>query len=64
MGRNCHLDTAGYQSLEEYYKELYDKIMEDLQNTINYYQFKVFHNLFFGASQFFTDTSFFLVDLD
>ena len=35
MGRNCHLDTAGYQTLEEYYKELYDKIMEDLQNTIN-----------------------------
>ena len=64
MGRNCHLDTAGYQTLEEYYKELYDKIMEDLQNTINYYQFKVFHNLFFGASQFFTDTSFFSVDLD
>ena len=64
MGRNCHLDMGGYQTLEKYYKELFDKLMEDLQNTLNYYQFKVFHNLFFGASQFFTDTSFFSVDLD
>ena len=64
MGRNCHLDMAKYQTLESYYKQLYDKLMEDLQNSINYYQFKVFHNLYFGASQFFTDTSFFSMDLD
>ena len=64
MGRNCHLDTGGYLTLEKYYKELFDKLMEDLQNTINYYQFKVFHNLFFGASQFFEDPTFFSTDLD
>jgi hypothetical protein len=64
MGRNCHLNSGGYQTLERYYKQLFNKLMEDLQNTINYYEFKVFHNLFFGASQFFRDTSFFSVDLD
>ena len=64
IGRNCQLEAGAYSILESYYLELFDKLMEDLQNSINYYQFKVFHNLFFGASQFFEDTTFFSVDLD
>ena len=64
LGRNCQLDTGGYATLEEYYFKLFDKTLEDLQNTLNYYQFKVFHNLFFGASQFIQDKTFFSVNLD
>ena len=64
LGRNCQLDAAGYDTLQEYYFKLFDKTLEDLQNTLNYYQFKVFHNLFFGASQFIDDETFFSVNLD
>ena len=64
LGRNCQLDAAGYDTLQSYYFNLFDKTLEDLQNTLNYYQFKVFHNLFFGASQFINDETFFSVKLD
>ena len=50
--------------MEEYYNKLFEITLEDLQNTFNYYQFKVFHNLFFGASQFIEDITFFSVKLD
>ena len=63
-GRNCQLDTEGYNTTEAYYNALFDKTFEDLQNTLNYYQFKVFHNLFFGASQFIEDETFFSIKLD
>ena len=64
FGRNCHLEIESFDVLESYYNELYEKIMQDLQNSLNYYQFKVFHNLFFGAAQFFQDTTFFSTNLD
>ena len=64
MGRNCQLDTGGYDILEGYYFQLFEKTLEDLQNSLNYYQFKVFHNLFFGASHFIEDETFFSVNLD
>ena len=64
IGRNCQIDTGGYDTLEKYYFNLFDKTLEDLQNTLNYYQFKVFHNLFFSASQFIQDETFFSIKLD
>ena len=64
MGRNCHLDNGGYATLESYYFQLFDKTIQDLQNSMNYEQFKVFHNLFFGASLFIEDVTFFSVNLD
>ena len=63
-GRNCQLDQAGYDKLEAAYKELNKRLMTDIQNQINYYQLKTFHNLYFGAAQFIQDTTFFSTDLE
>ena len=64
IGRNCQVDTIGYDILKNYYFDLFNKTFEDLQNSLNYYQFKTFHNLFFGASQFIEDSTFFSSKLE
>ena len=64
IGRNCHIDKNGYETLEIYYNNLFDKLIGDLKENITYYEFETFHNLFFGACQFFQDKNFFSLNLD
>ena len=64
IGRNCHVDKNGYETLERYYNELFDKLIGDLKENITYYEFETFHNLYFGACQFFQDKNFFSLNLD
>ena len=64
IGRNCHVDKNGYETLESYYLDLYNKLMGDLKENITYFEFKTFHNLYFGACQFILDTEFFKTNLD
>ena len=66
VGRNCQLDTTGYALLNKYYFELFTKLFGQLQSSIEYEQFMVVHNLYFGASQFFqsTEKNFFSSNLE
>ena len=64
LGRNCHIATHGYDLLENAYTLTYEKLISLLQSTINYEQFMVIHNLYFGASQFIQDEKFFSEKLE
>ena len=64
IGRNCHIDKNGYDTLQSYYNELFNKLIGDLSESITYFQFKTFHNLYFGACQFILEPDFFKVNLD
>ena len=64
IGRNCHVDKNGYETLESYYNDLFNKLIGDLKENITYFEFKTFHNLYFGACQFFQDKNFFSLNLD
>jgi hypothetical protein len=64
IGRNCHIDKNGYETLKNYYNELFNKLIGDLSENITYLEFKTFHNLYFGACQFILDPNFFKVNLD
>ena len=64
IGRNCHVEKNGYESLAFYYNELFDKIIGDIQESITWYEFETFHNLYFGACQFIQDKNFFSINLD
>ena len=65
VGRNCHVDkTDGYQQLENAYNELYNKILGELQSSIDYDQFRSLYNLFFSAQMFIQDPTFFSNKLD
>ena len=64
IGRNCHIDKNGYETLKNYYNELFNKLIGDLSENITYLEFKTFHNLYFGACQFILDPGFFKINLD
>ena len=64
VGRNCHIDKNGYETLESYYNELFSKLIGDLKENITYLEFETFHNLYFGACQFIVDPNFFKINLD
>ena len=64
IGRNCHIDKNGYETLSEYYNDLFNKLIGDLKENITYFEFETFHNLYFGACQFFEDRNFFSINLD
>ena len=64
IGRNCHVDKNGYEKLAEYYNDLFNKLIGDIKENITYFEFETFHNLYFGACQFFEDRTFFSINLD
>ena len=64
IGRNCHIDKNGYETLESYYQELFNKLIGDLKENITYFEFETFHNLYFAACQFILDPDFFKINLD
>ena len=64
VGRNCHIDKNGYETLESYYLDLFSKLIGDLKENITYFEFESFHNLYFGACQFILDDDFFKTNLD
>ena len=64
IGRNCHIDKNGYETLKDYYNELYSKLIGDLKESITYFEFETFHNLYFGACQFILEPDFFKINLD
>ena len=64
IGRNCHVDKNGYETLESYYIDLFNKLIGDLKENITYFEFESFHNLYFGACQFILNSEFFKTNLD
>ena len=64
LGRNCHIDKNGYEKLESAYNEIFNKLIGEVQSNIKYYEFEVFHNLFFGACQFIEDSDYFAKNLE
>ena len=67
IGKYCHIDQRNdknRQTLENYYSELYEQILANLESSISWYEFMAIYNLFKGASLFFENTEFFSSDLD
>ena len=64
IGRNCHVEKNGYETLAFYYNELFDKIIGDIQESITWYEFETFHNLYFGYNLFLLNSLFHYFDFD
>ena len=62
LGKECFLDKDGYTDLSYYYKKLYQRLIDRLNQVgpgINDIIFKAFYKLYFAAQKFFQEESFF-----
>lgn len=64
VGSNCHIDKNGYTNLANSYNTLYNSIMQSVTSTITFKQLQSLWNLFFSASTFHQDPTFFSSNLD
>ena len=62
LGKECFLDKDGYTDLSYYYKKLYQRLINRLNQVgpgINDMIFQAFYKLYFAAQKFFQEESFF-----
>lgn len=64
IGTNCQLQVEGYKSLSDNFNSLYNSIMSSITDSFTDDQLQSIWNLFYSASSFYQDTTFFSSTFD